>query len=88
MHGVFKQGNASRIFLQIVIGLSMIGSQGGSREVVAIKCVDKGSLSKSAVNNLVTEIKLLNVLKHEHIVEMKDFFWDEGFVYMRPYYSM
>lgn len=42
--------------------------------------MDKGSLSKSAVDNLVTEIKLLNVLKHEHIVEMKDFFWDEGFV--------
>lgn len=57
-----------------------IGSQGGSREVVAIKCVDKGSLSKSAVDNLVTEIKLLNVLKHKHIVEMRDFFWDEGFV--------
>lgn len=56
-------------------------SQVGNREVVAIKSVDKGSLSKSAVDNLVTEIKLLNVLKHEHIVEMKDFFWDEGFVF-------
>ncbi|XP_024880000.1 serine/threonine-protein kinase ULK3 [Temnothorax curvispinosus] len=54
----------------------------GSREVVAVKCVDKGSLSKSAVDNLVTEIKLLNVLKHEHIVEMKDFFWDEGHIYI------
>ncbi|XP_011068888.1 PREDICTED: serine/threonine-protein kinase ULK3 isoform X2 [Acromyrmex echinatior] len=54
----------------------------GSREVVAIKCVDKDSLSKSAVDNLVTEIKLLNVLKHEYIVEMKDFFWDEGHIYI------
>lgn len=54
--------------------------QDGNREVVAIKSVDKGSLSKSAVDNLVTEIRLLNVLKHEHIVEMRDFFWDEGFV--------
>jgi serine/threonine-protein kinase ULK/ATG1 len=54
--------------------------QGESREIVAIKCVDKGTLSKSAIDNLVTEIKLLNVLKHEHIVEMKDFFWDEGYV--------
>ncbi|KAL6265553.1 hypothetical protein P5V15_002348 [Pogonomyrmex californicus] len=53
-----------------------------SREIVAIKCVDKGSLSKSAIDNLVTEIKLLNVLKHEHIVEMKDFFWDEGHIYI------
>ncbi|XP_050445773.1 serine/threonine-protein kinase ULK3 [Cataglyphis hispanica] len=56
--------------------------KGGSREVVAIKCVDKSSLSKSAIDNLVTEIKLLNVLKHEHIVEMKDFFWDEGHIYI------
>ncbi|XP_070511150.1 serine/threonine-protein kinase ULK3 isoform X2 [Cardiocondyla obscurior] len=54
----------------------------GSREVVAVKCVDKGSLSKSAVDNLVTEIRLLNVLKHEHIVEMRDFFWDEGHIYI------
>ncbi|XP_014488893.1 PREDICTED: serine/threonine-protein kinase ULK3 isoform X2 [Dinoponera quadriceps] len=56
--------------------------KGGSREIVAIKCVDKGSLSKSAIDNLVTEIKLLNVLKHEHIVEMRDFFWDEGHIYI------
>ncbi|XP_020285583.1 serine/threonine-protein kinase ULK3 [Pseudomyrmex gracilis] len=54
----------------------------GSREIVAIKCVDKSSLSKSAIDNLVTEIKLLNVLKQEHIVEMKDFFWDEGNIYI------
>lgn len=53
-----------------------------SREIVAIKCVDKGTLSKSAVDNLVTEIRLLNVLKHDHIVEMKDFFWDEGHIYI------
>ncbi|XP_067203282.1 serine/threonine-protein kinase ULK3 isoform X2 [Linepithema humile] len=53
-----------------------------SREIVAIKCVDKGTLSKSAIDNLLTEIKLLNVLKHEHIVEMKDFFWDEGNIYI------
>ncbi|KAH0955306.1 hypothetical protein HN011_003105 [Eciton burchellii] len=54
----------------------------GNREVIAIKRVNKGSLSKSAIDNLVTEIKLLNVLKHEHIVEMKDFFWDEGHIYI------
>lgn len=48
--------------------------------MVAIKCVDKSSLSKSAIDNLVTEINLLKILKHEHIVEMRDFFWDEGLV--------
>lgn len=48
--------------------------------MVAIKRVDKSSLSKSAVDNLITEINLLKILKHEHIVEMRDFFWDEGLV--------
>ncbi|XP_066602645.1 serine/threonine-protein kinase ULK3 [Prorops nasuta] len=56
--------------------------KGGSREVIAIKCVDKKSLSKSAVDNIVTEINLLKVLNHDHIVEMKDFFWDEGHIYI------
>ncbi|XP_033339552.2 unc-51 like kinase 3 homolog Aduk isoform X2 [Megalopta genalis] len=54
----------------------------GCRDVVAIKCVDKSSLSKSAVDNLVTEINLLKILKHEHIVEMRDFFWDDGHIYI------
>ncbi|CAK9806871.1 Serine/threonine-protein kinase ULK3 [Anthophora quadrimaculata] len=54
----------------------------GCREVVAIKCVDKSSLSKSAIDNIITEIYLLKVLRHEHIVEMRDFFWDEGHIYI------
>ncbi|XP_076277263.1 unc-51 like kinase 3 homolog Aduk isoform X3 [Lasioglossum baleicum] len=54
----------------------------GCREVVAIKCVDKSSLSKSAIDNLVTEINLLKILNHEHIVEMRDFFWDDGHIYI------
>ncbi|XP_071873252.1 unc-51 like kinase 3 homolog Aduk isoform X2 [Bombus fervidus] len=55
----------------------------GCREVVAIKCVDKSSLSKSAIDNIVTEIYLLKILRHENIVEMRDFFWDEGFVQLK-----
>ncbi|XP_060815017.1 serine/threonine-protein kinase ULK3 isoform X1 [Bombus pascuorum] len=54
----------------------------GCREVVAIKCVDKSSLSKSAIDNIVTEIYLLKILRHENIVEMRDFFWDEGHIYI------
>ncbi|XP_043527661.1 serine/threonine-protein kinase ULK3 isoform X1 [Frieseomelitta varia] len=54
----------------------------GRREVVAIKLVDKSSLSKSAVDNIVTEIYLLKILRHENIVEMRDFFWDEGHIYI------
>ncbi|XP_011504598.1 PREDICTED: serine/threonine-protein kinase ULK3 isoform X1 [Ceratosolen solmsi marchali] len=54
----------------------------GLREVVAIKCVDKSTLSQSAIDNLITEINLLKVLKHENIVEMRNFFWDEGHIYI------
>ncbi|KAG1679325.1 Serine/threonine-protein kinase ULK3 [Nymphon striatum] len=52
------------------------------REVVAIKCVLKSSLSKQAVENLLTEISILKKLKHDHIVEMKDFQWDDNFIYV------
>ncbi|KAK0080258.1 hypothetical protein PV325_000225 [Microctonus aethiopoides] len=54
----------------------------GSRDVVALKCVDSSILSKSAINNLITEINLLKILKHKHIVEMKDFFWDNRHIYI------
>ncbi|PSN42681.1 Serine/threonine-protein kinase ULK3 [Blattella germanica] len=54
----------------------------GPREVVAVKCVEKKQLSGSAVDNIITEITLLKVLKHEYIVEMKDFQWDDRFIYI------
>ena len=43
------------------------------RDVAAIKCIQKRSLSKSATENLLTEIELLKKLDHEHIVKLKDF---------------
>lgn len=47
--------------------------QGDTRDVVAIKCIQKSSLSKTATENLLTEIELLKKLDHEHIVKLKDF---------------
>lgn len=47
--------------------------QGNTRDVVAIKCIQKCSLSKAATENLLTEIELLKKLDHEHIVKLKDF---------------
>jgi serine/threonine-protein kinase ULK/ATG1 len=35
--------------------------------------VEKKSLTKSSTENLVTEIEILKKLKHDHIVELKDF---------------
>ena len=40
---------------------------------MAIKCIQKSSLSKTATENLLTEIELLKKLDHEHIVKLKDF---------------
>jgi len=44
-----------------------------AREVVAIKCVTKSSLNRVSTENLLTEIELLKTLRHENIVELKDF---------------
>ena len=41
--------------------------------MVAIKCIQKRSLSKSASDNLITEISLMKELDHDHIVKLADF---------------
>lgn len=59
-------------------------SKNGPRAVVAIKCVLKTSLkhSETAIDNLITEIRLLKTLKHPYIVEMKDFTWDDKHIFI------
>jgi len=52
------------------------------RRAVAIKCIFKNKLSKSARDNIVTEISLLKKLKHRFIVELIDFHWDDKFIYI------
>lgn len=56
--------------------------KGKTRDVVAIKCVLKSRLSKTALDNLVSEIAILKELQHEHIVEMKNFMWDDKYIYI------
>ncbi|XP_030042392.1 serine/threonine-protein kinase ULK3 isoform X1 [Microcaecilia unicolor] len=53
-----------------------------NREVVAIKCVNKKSLNKISIENLLTEIKILKAIQHPHIVELKDFQWDNEHIYL------
>lgn len=48
-----------------------------TKDYVAVKCVEKSILSKTATDNLITEIRLLKTLNHKHIVEMKEFLWDD-----------
>lgn len=56
----------------------------GARTTVAIKCVDKSRVkhSGSAVDNLITEIRLLKTLSHPHIVQMHNFTWDDRNIYI------
>ena len=51
-------------------------------EVVAIKAVQRASLSPGATDSLITEIRLLKNLKHDHIVQLKDFMCDENYIYI------
>ncbi|OWF35249.1 serine/threonine-protein kinase ULK3-like [Mizuhopecten yessoensis] len=60
----------------------------GTREVVAVKCVLRSSLNKASSENLLREIELLKKLKHDNIVELKDFRWDDKCIYLiMEYYS-
>ncbi|XP_026633010.1 serine/threonine-protein kinase ULK3 isoform X4 [Microtus ochrogaster] len=53
-----------------------------TREVVAVKCVAKKSLNKASVENLLTEIEILKGIRHPHIVQLKDFQWDNDNIYL------
>ncbi|NXH99825.1 ULK3 kinase, partial [Pachycephala philippinensis] len=53
-----------------------------TREVVAVKCVNKRSLNRTSVENLLTEIEILKTVRHPNIVELKDFQWDSEHIYL------
>ncbi|XP_058127396.1 serine/threonine-protein kinase ULK3 [Anopheles ziemanni] len=53
-----------------------------TQEICAVKLITNGTLSHSASDNIVSEISLLKKLKHQHIVEMRDFLWDEKNIYI------
>ncbi|NWT11253.1 ULK3 kinase, partial [Vireo altiloquus] len=53
-----------------------------TREVVAVKCVNKRSLNRTSVENLLTEIEILKTIRHPNIVELKDFQWDSDHIYL------
>lgn len=79
---VYKASKTSHVrllknhnYLKVLV--CFVSLQIGSKQIVAIKCISKKKLSSTAVDNIITEIKLLKLLKHPHIVEMLDFQWDE-----------
>ena len=44
-----------------------------NNEVRAIKCIKKNGLNKTSTENLLREIKILKQIKHDYIVQLKDF---------------
>ncbi len=56
--------------------------KGNNRETVAVKCIDRRTLSKSSGENLIREIEILKGITHEHIVKLKDFQWDSQNVFL------
>uniref|UniRef100_A0A8C5PUW1 Serine/threonine-protein kinase ULK3 n=1 Tax=Leptobrachium leishanense TaxID=445787 RepID=A0A8C5PUW1_9ANUR len=52
------------------------------REVVAVKCVSKRTLNKASVENLLTEIEILKAVHHPHILELKDFQWNQDYIFL------
>lgn len=54
----------------------------GTNEVSAIKCIKKNGLNKTSTDNLLREIKILKQIKHDYIVQLKDFQWDENYIYL------
>lgn len=54
-------------------------------ETVAIKKIQKGRLNPASVENILLEIEILKSIKHDFIVEMKDFTvcWSLGIFHVR-----
>lgn len=47
--------------------------KGSARDVVAVKCIERGKLTKISMENLLTEIEVMKELDHKHVVKLKDF---------------
>ena len=56
--------------------------KGENREVVAVKCIERRRLCKSSTDNLIREIGILKGINHEHIVQLRDFQWDNNNVFL------
>ena len=53
--------------------LRMHQRQGKQKGVVAVKCIKRSRLTITSMENLLTEIKVMKQLQHEHIVHLAEF---------------
>ena len=79
---VLTEKLGSGTYATVYKGYRKVTLENSSREIVAVKCITKKSLSKSSVENLLREIEILKGLDHEHIVKLKDFDWDQDNIYL------
>ena len=59
-------------YRRIIIACSL-WLQGKQKGVVAVKCIKRNRLTNTSMENLLTEIKVMKQLQHEHIVQLADF---------------
>ncbi|XP_065200670.1 serine/threonine-protein kinase ULK3 isoform X2 [Planococcus citri] len=52
------------------------------KDIVAIKVVEKAKLSVRGRDDIVNEIRVMKLFKHPHILEMRQFEWDEKNIYI------
>ncbi|CAF3347307.1 unnamed protein product [Rotaria sp. Silwood2] len=48
----------------------------------AIKCINRQALTRATQDLLINELKLLKHIKHENIIKMYDFQWNENYTYI------
>ncbi|OQV11427.1 putative Serine/threonine-protein kinase ULK3 [Hypsibius exemplaris] len=51
-------------------------------ETVAIKRIQKSKLTPASIDNILLEIEILKTIKHDFIIDMKDFTWDSDNIYL------
>ncbi|CAI8024784.1 Serine/threonine-protein kinase ULK3 [Geodia barretti] len=56
--------------------------KGKQKGVVAVKCIKRSRLTVSSMENLLTEIKVMKQLQHEHIVQLSEFEWDTNYIFL------
>lgn len=71
----------SGTFATVFRGYRKSGAHKG--EPVAVKCIERKNVkSKRAMENLLTEIKVMKELRHQFIVRLIDFEWNERHIYL------